>query len=248
MTMETEKILSSFRTDLKSLIQIVKTASSVQTDPTLEFDQSGVFCRMMDNDHISLIDMRIPENFFQSWTFKTEIKFSFNAKTLLKIISSLNKKQSVLIEIAEDQLMITQKEFSTSLKINEASNSVCPLPRIQFDTLIRCDITDFKNVLKPIETLSDYVTIEKTFDYCYLFGKGDKGSSKIELDTRFAFVKQNDLSESTYSFEYLKPFLKSVPKNSIIEIEFSTQKPLRISATLSKTNDVQFYLAPRVEN
>ncbi|QDI73933.1 hypothetical protein HOV56_gp44 [Nitrosopumilus spindle-shaped virus] len=243
-----EKSIQSVRTDKATLEQILKSCIVVLDECTINLDQSGLWFKALDPSHVSLIDMRLPNSIFQSWNVSKEISFHVDAKLFLKIVKSLDKKQSVLLEIFDNELKISNKESGTLLKLQEGNKSSIPVPKINFDQKITSTQSEFLKVLKSIDAISDYVTIEKTFDYCYVTGKGDQGSSKNELSTVFNFGISQTISESTYSFEYLMPFLKTIPKDQIIEFEFSSTKPCRLTTKLNNLGTIQFYLAPRVEN
>ena len=245
---ETSQIVS-FRTEKHTLEQILKSVNCVNEESvTVNLDQSGLFFRGMDLSHVSLIDMRLSETIFQNWNVKEEIKISFNPETFLKIVKSLDKKQSVLVEIFKDEIKISNKESSTLLNRGESSDQDTPLPKIPYDQKITSTQNEFLKVLKSLVIVGDYVTIEKTFDNCYVSSKGNQGASKNELSTVFNFGTSQEISESTYSFEYLIPFLKSVPKDQIIDLEFSTSKPCRLTTKINNIGMIQFYLAPRVES
>ncbi|QDI74118.1 hypothetical protein [Nitrosopumilus spindle-shaped virus] len=243
-----EKSIQSIRTDKATLEQILKSFKVVLDECTLGIDQSGLFFRALDPRHISLIDMRLPKSIFQEWNISKEISFEVDVELFLKIVKSLDKKQSVLLEIFKDEIKISNKESSTLLNIREGNPQETPVPNIIFDQKITSTQNEFLKVLRSIDAISDYVTIEKTFDYCYVSGKGEKGSSKNELSTVFNFGTSETISESTYNLDYLMPFLKTVPKDQIVDLEFSSTKPVKLTTKINEIGIIQFYLAPRVEN
>ena len=87
-------------------------------------------------------------------------------------------------------------------------------------------------------------------DRVILRGKGDNGSSEITFTKDDFGIKSRGDSETTYSFEYLMPILRTLNKDSKVEIEFSSTKPMRMRIQINKNipfSRVDFYLAPRVD-
>ena len=117
-----ESKVAYFRTEKTTLEQILKSALVVSENPTICLDASGLFFRSMDQQHVSLIDIRLVNSIFQEWNIKNQICFNVDAKQFLKIVKALNKKQSVKIEIFNDEIKIDQKEDATLLKITRADD------------------------------------------------------------------------------------------------------------------------------
>ena len=237
----------SFRTDLKSLEQILKTLQSVTNEPTISLDPSGLFFRSMDSSHVSMVDIRLPETIFQTWNIKNEIKISFDVKEFLKIVKSLNKKQSVLIEISENEILIANKDTQATTKLREGSSNDYPLPRLTYDATLEAKSQDFKNLLKSVQSVCDSFTIKMIDQTGSIHGKKDQGEIFTTIGKEISVKNSSDVFEVTYSFEYLTPFLKSIPKDSNIQMGFSAQKPCRLTTSLNNIGKIDFYLAPRME-
>ena len=243
------QIQQTIKTDVQTLTTILKSCYAVVENPTIQLDPEGLIFRSMDRSHVALIDIRIENSNFQQWSITKEIKFSFDVKTLLKIVSSLNKKLSVNLEILPEEIKIGNSEGTTNFKISEGGANDCPIPKIPYDSKIESSAGNFKTVLKGISALSDYVTLETSVNNCLISGKGDQGSTSSQLYQKngFSSESRND-SLSTYSLEYITPFLKAMQKDQKLIIEYSTIKPCRISAKIGISGSIHFYLAPRVEN
>jgi len=148
------------------------------------------------------------------------------------------------------KLKLSSREITMKVRLIESSVTDCPLPKIPYDASIQLTCKTLLNKLKKIQVFSDYVTIDTTESKVILSGKGDTGEISAEFekdmeDLQDLRVKQN--STSTYSLEYSIPFLMTVTNLPIV-LDYSTSKPIRITAKFSNIGDIQFYLAPRVEN
>ncbi len=249
-----EIVQVGFTTDKNTLLQIAKSAECMVSDATFTIDEEGLSFREMDPSHVSLIDMGIPNSCFEKWSCIEKQSFALSIKEFRQLVSSLDAKGSVKIIIQDEKILVSQNGFSASIKTLEASNNDVPLPRIPYDsTLIFSENTsvsslEFTKTLRKISTVSDYITINCDDNKVILSGKGDNGNSEKTYDREEIEINNRQDSETTYSFEYLMPFLKTLNKDSQIELGFSNQKPLRIQTKINNLGRVDMYLAPRVEN
>lgn len=205
----------------------------------------------MDPAHVSLLDVRIFNASFEKYNVESEIKIGLRVEELYKLLKGFNKKESVRLYNKEEMLCIETKTSKTKLRMIEASNTNTPLPKIPLNAKVSITLDAFKKALNQIGTVSNYVKIETTQTTIILSGKGDNGESEIIFERGMEeipelSVKEN--SEATYSLEYLQPFLKRLTTSSIITLEYSTAKPIRLEYNHDNISRIYYYIAPRVES
>ena len=246
-----------FTTDKSTLLQIAKSAACMNNEGTFTITDEGLMYRDMDPSHVSMADISIPNSCFEKWSCIEEQKFALNLDEFIKLVNSLDAKGSVSLVIEKEKILVSQNGFTANIKTIETSVSDVPLPKIGYNSslIINADqninALDFKKTLNKISTVSDYVTINANDDRVILSGKGDNGNSEITFSKDDFEIKSREESKTTYNFEYLMPILKTLNKNSKVELEFSSMKPMRMRIQINKNipfSRVDFYLAPRVEN
>ena len=236
----------------RDFTQIVKSIGSLVEEATIYIDEEGLTFRGMDPSHVAMLDIAIPNGCFEKYEIRQEGSIGVRVDELLKICKQLDKKQSVRLETKPEFILeIKQGDMSLKLRTIETTKTDTPLPKIPYDARVEIDGMELKPAefvkhLKRIETVSDYVTFETNPNELIVSGKGDSGDIKINLDDVRLDVKQD--STSTYSLEYILPFVKTLDKNSELIIAYSTAKPCRLETKITNIGRVHFYLAPRVEN
>ena len=249
-----EIVQVSLTTDKNTLLQIVKSAACMRDEVSFTINEEGLAFREMDPSHVSLVDISIPNSCFETWSCIEEKKFGLNLDEFKKLVNSLDTKGSVKIIIENEKILVSQNGFTANIKTIETTVNDVPLPHIPYNsTLIineenGINALEFKKTLIKIATVSDYVTINCNDDKVILSGKGDNGQSeKTFTKDDFEIINRED-SETTYSLEYLMPFMRTLNKDSKIELGFSQTKPLRIQTRVNNLGRIDMYLAPRVEN
>lgn len=249
-----DSVLVGFTTDKATLLQIAKSAECMDEKATFTISEEGLSYREMDPSHVALVDMGIPNSCFEKWSCVEEQKFALNIEEFRKLTSSLDAKGSISVVIKNEQILLTQNGFTANIKTIEASSTDCPLPRIPYDNRITISedeeihVLDFAKLARKISTVSDYVTINCDNARVILSGKGDQGSCEKTFTKEQVNIDNHEDSETTYSLEFLLPFLRTLQKDSQIELGFSSSKPMRIQTKVNNLGRIDFYLAPRVEN
>lgn len=250
MNQITAQVNNIFTTTKQDLIQIFKSLDNLVPEATLTLDHEGLTCRTMDSSHVSLIDISIMSHDFEAYNIEDEIKISLNVREFLKVLKELDAG-SIAISIKKDTIELSQNGFNFKVNRLENSDRDCPLPKIPYDSEISfpgLENSEIVKTFRKINSLSDYVTFESIDKRLELSGSGGNGKTNIILDESKVLVLSNNDSISTYSLEYIVPFLKSLHKKTKVIMQFSSTKPLRIQTNIGAQSRIHFYLAPRVEN
>lgn len=246
-----KQTVECFTTDYNTLMQILKSINSVnEGDSTITLYSEGLSFRNIDSYHVSLCDMGLNNSIFEKYSIEREIKIGFNVVEFLNIVKTLDKKRSITIEILNEKIKISQRDLEMELKTIDPRSDDYPLPKIPYDTEIITNLKTFKNLIDRASSVGDYITIESIDNTIKLSATGDKGSFKQEITNNHESLQINSKNDSntTYSIEYIKEFLKSIPKDGNVIFEYSQMKPCRITTSLNNIGRIQYYLAPRVEN
>lgn len=249
-----ESVQVSFKTDKDVLLQIAKTAECMYQDATFTIDEEGLSYRMMDPSHVSLADIGIPNSCFETWSCIEKKVFALNIEEFRRLVNSLDAKGSIKVEIQNEKILVSQNGFSASIKTIEPTTKDVPLPRIPYDSSMvfskdeKISTMEFVRTIRKIATVSDYVTMDCNDSKVILSGKGDNGESEKTFTKEEFELRNRHDSQTTYSLEYLMPFLRTLSKDSQIDIGFSSAKPLRIQTKINNLGRIDLYLAPRVEN
>ena len=243
----------SLATTKSDLVQIFKSLDNIASEITFTLDSEGLTCRIMDPTHVSLIDIAVENRDFIEYNIKEKESFSLDVKEFLSVLKELDNKGSIEITIRKDDIELNQNGFNFNIVKKEPGSNDCPLPKIPYHTEIQFNgisNTDLLKTFKKISSISDYITFDSSDNSLLLSGSGNNGKTSISFDKSKILMQNKENSISTYSLEYIIPFLKSVTKDTKVKMEYSTTKPLRISTDIGSGlySRIHFYLAPRVEN
>lgn len=233
--------------------QVLKLADPLVEEITLNFDTEGLTFRIMDPSHVCMLDIALPNNNFEVYEIDANMKIGLRIKEVLKILKEFNKNDFITMSVNSDNnLILENKGISYKIKLIESSEIDQPLPRIPYNSYVTLYGNDLKTYLKKINALSDYLTISVDNNICTIETKSDNGECEIKLykgqEELIEIGSNGDFNRSTFSIDYLMPYLKAMSNNYAHTLSFSGNKPLRVSSKIFNLGRVDFYLAPRIEN
>lgn len=240
-----------FTVDHAAISQIVKAMAATYESASICLETEGLTYRSMDSSHVLLTDMRIPQNCFEKYNITGETFATFNPKELKRVLQTLDKNLSIAFSLETDKIKISQGQTVIHIEASFERPCDCPIPRLPYDAVITFrDAKQFKDILKQCELVGDYVEIVATEGQvlfkALINGETQATITKYKQELKDLSVRYD--SSTTYSIEYLKTFLASVPTKNDLTLDFSERKPLRARTLVSVQGVIEFYLAPRVES
>lgn len=245
-------ILCEFKIQKDDLIKVFEVLAEFQGDQGISFEVSneGLWTRFLDPHHVAMIDLGITAQGFEK--LETSVKSYFtieNTKQTLKKLKSIDEDQ-ILVYYTSEKVYLTSNSIKFTFNNTDTQPSDQALPKIPYDSILQ--IKDLKNLQKVHKKLTglgySYATYQAINRSLTITSIEDKDQIDLILDSNtIEPIKNNDDSRSTYSLDYLEPFLKSIDPAFKVEFAFSSVKPLMIKLDLNNYIRLSYWLAPRVE-
>lgn len=230
----------------KTDLELLSKSAAFMVDDLHNFENgnnSNFSFKTMDPSHVCLLDLEFRQ-------IEVLSKFGFQADKLKEAVKSFDN-DLIDLEITNDKLILSDANQKIEIKnLGEFSNNT-PLPKLDYTSNTIMKIQEFYKVLRDFKKLGcDFITLESNeYNHSMKFSsKNDDGSQYRNFENVTNCVGSN---VSNYSIEYALGFMRILAtnkaiKNLDIKIEYSSQKPLKLSIPGYK-DKIDFYLAPRVE-
>jgi len=238
----------------KSLMAAVST---LVDEATFKVDQNGIRLRAMDPSHVAMIDFEMPKNTFQEYVCDQPIDICINMSEMLKLLKSVGSDEVLEIMTDEEgrqlELVLSgvyiRKFVMPTLEITEEE---APTPKIDFNTVIKMTSSSLKQTMDDALAVSDNVRLEATADRLIFKAIGDLGSATVEFNKESEVVLSLEVreeSKATFSLNYLSEIVKAgAAASDVVDIEFSTNMPVKLNFGLPEEQRLAYYLAPRIES
>jgi proliferating cell nuclear antigen len=224
-----------------------------------EANAEGIQFRSMDPSHVALVDITCPAVAFEKYDCPSLVKFGFRVDDFAKVTKRADSGDTVELSVADSMLNVrTSGKYNRSYKlklIESSGGSQTPVPKLEFDNKLVMTPSILDKILSDIEVLNSKITIETTADRTVIFStSSEMGEGKVTIDDGSGIENLSELSvgtpaKATFSTEIMAKIVKAVGTSSqSVTAEYSSNKPLRLTFTLSNSVKIEFFMAPRVEN
>ncbi len=236
---------------------LMAAVSTLVDDATFKVDKNGIRLRAMDPSHVAMVDFEMPKKTFQEYVCDQPIDICINMSEMLKLLK--NVRSDEVLEIMTDEegrqleLVLSgvyiRRFVMPTLEITEEE---APTPKIDFNTVVKMTSSSLKQTMDDALAVSDNVRLEATPDRLVFKAIGDLGSATIEFNKESEVVLSLEVreeSKATFSLNYLSEIVKAGATTSdVVDIEFSTNMPVKINFGLPEELRLAYYLAPRIES
>jgi proliferating cell nuclear antigen len=240
--------------DARQVKNLLKTVGVLVDEATFKLTPQGLTLRAMDPSRVAMIDLAIPREGCEEHLCPEEIKFCFSIDRYLQAtLKNINKEDAVRIDINTGLGKMNTRLFGKltrqfSMPLLEGSDEEAPRPKLDFKYSAKLVLEDVNTLFK--DNVSDHVRIVGTQDGLTFEETGDLENLTVTLQKggdSVLNIEAKEDAKATYAVSYLKEFLKELKSlTDIIEVSYSTDIPMRISADLGQLGTISFYVAPRI--
>jgi proliferating cell nuclear antigen len=106
---------------------------------------------------------------------------------------------------------------------------------------------ELRRAVKAAEKVSDHVILGVSDEGFYMEAKGDIDSLKLKIPSTELLGMKPGEARSLFSLDYLEDMSKSISKAGEVTMEMGIDYPLRIHLKLGQYVEINYLLAPRIE-
>ena len=240
--------VSEWKAILNAIGDIVEDAMFICND-------DGITFRGMDPAHVALLDVTFPRSAFQTFETKTSF-FGLKVEDFKNVLNACGNSDLIELVIEDENLMKIIVSGSLNMEFNlsliEKTETNTPIPKVDYKTKASLPPTVFSRILTTLQPISEYVTIDSSFDKIQFSSKGDAGDARIDVEKgnpELRNLETLEITNAAYSLGYLAKIIRNIGKASKnVSIEYSSQNPIHMLFETPSMVKVNYYLAPRVEN
>jgi len=238
------------RQDLIS--KIIDTLGVVVEDARFDFSESGLEIRVVDPSHVAMIRMKIDSAAFETWELD-ETSLGLELRKIKELVSLGGPTDMIEMAYGDETGVLTVNLGKIDRNIRPLDNSTMTpptLPELKLPCKVTISGADFTQALKAARQVGDLVNFsidENTFTV-HVLGSTDSVTVAFNKD-ELQHIECEGPARSQYSLTYLVPLSKVFGNLESVNIGFGENYPLSMSFNFyDGAAEVQYFLAPRVEN
>ena len=234
----------------------LKCVSALKDEVTINLSPIEIRINEMDPSHVAMVNLVLPNTFFDSYEVSDTLKLSLNLKDTLSLLNKIDKDDILKVFYDKDALkLMFQIQGTKSLTRNKTISTLepieeeCPQPKIFFKSKSKILLDSFKFAIEDLAKNMQHIRFESTNDKLNLIGDSDLGHEETPIPKDSDIMLEHRVEEdskATFTASYLVDILKNTSKVSeVVTIELSEDMPLRLEMELP-IGKLEFYLAPNI--
>jgi len=214
----------------------------------------------MDSSHISIFELNLPNTWFESYSVDKDTVIGVNSILFLKMLSTREKGQSILIELLSDDTDKINIQFQSD---NSMFNKHFELPMVDLDTDI-LSIPDMEyqaefslpsahlfglvNQLKLFGDSMDISCSEEKIVLCSNSTESGKMMVNINIDDMVSFaIDEGESLNMSFSLNHLYNMVQFHKISTNTEVFLKDGYPIKLRVLLQEAY-ICMYLAPKIKD
>ena len=228
------------------------------------FEKTGIFVQTMDGSRVSILEIRIPNTWVDSYihTSASAISIGVNTLILYKILNARDKNQTIKIvydDSSNDTLSvffegdgknIFDKSFEVPLLALETETMA--IPDIEYQAEFTLPSSHFHNLVSQLKTFGETMDIKCSEEKIELVSNSQdsgKMSVEIKIDDLSSFsINEGEELNLSFSLNYLYNICLYNKLTKEIDIKLCDMYPLNIIYNFGEDAQIKFYLAPKIKD
>jgi len=242
--------------DVKLLRDVFTAISTLIDEGTFNISPEGIKLRSMDPSRVAMVDFSMQKSAFDEYVADQDAKVCVNLSELLKLLKRAKRDETLEIrldESASQLIVVIRGKYTRTFRMPtlEVSEEEVPTPNVTFNAKVTLTTDGLKQSLEDVALVSDHVRIETDGEKFLMSAKGDIMGADIELQKgsdALLSLEVKEPSKATYPLSYLSDIVKAASATSeVVDLEFSTDMPIRLDFKQPYDGTLIYYLAPRIE-
>ena len=238
------------RQDLMS--KIIETLGVVVEDARFDFSENGLEVRVVDPSHVAMIQMNIDAAAFETWELD-ETKLGLELRKIKELVRLGGPTDMIEMAYGDETGVLTVNLGKIARNIRPLDNSTLTpptLPELKLPCKVTISGADFTQALRAARQVGDLVNFSIDANSFTVHVLGSTDSVTVAFDKEeLQHIECDGPARSQYSLTYLVPLSKTFGSLESVNIGFGENYPLSMSFSFHDgAAEVQYFLAPRVEN
>jgi proliferating cell nuclear antigen len=238
---------------IMEFIEIIKFTKNLTQYTTMICDQKGIHIQLLDDSHVSLLNVNIPNEWFDTYLCDEPLTFSISNNILSKLFGLYTKGSIMETEIDDEKYYLSylndkENKYFTIVLIDVDKELLTPEEKdTDLDFSIKTEL--FDHYLNDLSIYGEDVEISYKQNTLYFTSQGDEGEMKIEV-FESAFTELNVIDDCDFHCKYAAKYLQYVCKLKKIYKHIHLYLDEKSPLVVKFENQIKFhyFIAPKMND
>jgi proliferating cell nuclear antigen PCNA len=228
----------------------------------ISLESTGLFLQAMDSGRVSVVELSIPNDWFDSYSVSSGMTIGVNSVIFHRILSTRDKSQNIQIESDDnpDTLLVRFKSSDSAvfdktfeIPLIDIDSETMSIPTIEYQAEFSLPSVNFNNLMNQLKMFGENMDVDCSEDRIVLHSSSQdcgKMSVEIKIDDLNSFsIDEGEQLEMSFSLLYLYNISQFHKIAKEVELKFKRDYPVQLVYNLGAENaTLRFFLAPKIKD
>jgi len=239
--------------DLSLLKDSMSAIAELIDETDLIIRRDGIKMVAADRAVVAVVDFFLSKNAFTEYNYERDLRIGINLTNFLKILRRAMPTDVMKIKITENKFEIklvgdSQRSFVLPI-IDVSKEEIPPIDKLEFHSSFEINSEILSSGIEDADLITDSIVFNVKSDGVSMRAESDSSSAELELvpGNILKNLVANEQTRARYSLDYLKKIIKAKRLSETVKLNISTDYPMKIIFDVPERMQLNFILAPRVE-
>lgn len=240
--------------DVNLLTTAISTIAELIDEGVFKISKDGISLLASDRAMVAAVDFKISSSAFEKYEVDEEQSIGLDISNFLSVLKRAGAKDKASFVLQDSRLEIILENSSKRkfvLPLLELSQEEVPrIDQLEFTTRAEVSSDVLESGIEDAGVVADSVVFEASPSKFVMKAEGDISSTQLELEKGNASLPELKVSgtvKARYPLDYLEKILKASKLCDTVKLEWAQDYPIKLSFKVEDKLNLDFVLAPRVE-
>jgi proliferating cell nuclear antigen len=247
---------------LEAFSAIFQNMKLFSDNVNISLDETGLFLQAMDAGRVSIVELSIPNDWFDSYSINSGMTIGLNSVIFHKILSTRDKSQNIQIEADDnpDTLIVRFKSSDSAvfdktfeIPLVDIDSETMSIPTTEYQAEFSLPSVNFNNLMNQLKMFGENMDVDCSEERIVLYSSSQdcgKMSVEIKIDDLNSFsIDEGERLAMSFSLLYLHNISQFHKISKEVELKFKRDYPVQLVYNLGAENaTLRFFLAPKIKD
>lgn len=240
--------------DVDLIRDSISTIGELIDEGIFKVDKNGLSLIAADRAMVAVVEFKLPATVFEEFNVEGEKNIPVNITNFVSVLKRAKSDDKITLDLKDNKLEITMKGDSTRKftvpLLNITPEEIPSIDQLDFKVKVKIKGDILKSGVEDAEVVADSVVFETGKDMFSMKASGDISSTELSLkkgDESLIEIKGIDGVKARYPLDYLKKMVKAAKLADSVILMWSKDYPMKLSFRDVDKVELNFVLAPRVQ-
>ena len=229
----------------------------------IHFNKDEVFIQAMDSSHVSILEIKLPCEWFDTYKVNNDTMIGVNTNILFKVLNTREKSHTLRLLLEEgnmDKLEINLLSENTNvynrnyvIPLVDIDSEIMGIPEMEYQAELSFPSTVFSTLIDQMKMFGETLNITCSEEKVEMNAESiDTGKMYVNIpidDLNSFAIEEDETLNMSFSLLHLKNICLYGKISKEIEVNLKREYPIKLVYILDHEDaKAMFYLAPKIDD